>query len=297
MTFESIVEKHYRNNKVKEEIKRYAVGRWVGLYCTERGSGRPYLIRYHWRGGKPLKISEPEEIDKLLKRFRKLRPRTFYATSNVYGRLNAKEDVMDLNNVIACTPTWDIDNELESWEATIEVAKEILSFLKSMGVEESTYVKWSGRGCHVHLHEESISRELRVKHNPLDLAYTIVEYVNVKLEKRYVDVAEKNSAYKLRVENNIDPQRLFTCPLSLHKSLNKVCVCVDKDDLDEFNPEWTEIDRYKHFEGWNEYISGEADKLALRAFETIGPCTTHQRFRRRRHPPLDRQISDWLKKT
>ena len=297
LSLESIIEKHYSNMKVKEEILRYSKGRWVALHCIEKDEkGKPYFFRYLGRNRKPLKIIDLEEIDSLLKRFRRFKPRTFYATSNIYGKLDVREDVMDLNNIVACTPTWDIDNDVEEWEATVEVAKEILRFLKSNGIEESTYVKWSGRGCHIHLHEESISREVRAKHNPMDLAYAIVEYVNLKLRDRYFEIAEKSSSHKLRVENNIDPQRLFTCPLSLHKSLNRVCICISEEELDEFNPEWTEVGRYRHFDGWGRYVPGEADDLALRAFNTVGPCTSHPRFRRRRHPPLDRQINKWFKK-
>jgi len=99
----------------------------------------------------------------------------------------------------------------------------------------------------------------------------------------------------LRVDNEIDPQRLFTCPLSLHKELNKVCVCTDSNDLDNFMPEWADLDGYRHFDGWNEHVVGEADELAWKAYETIGPCPSMPRLRRRRHPPLDEQITRWLR--
>ncbi|RLI26483.1 hypothetical protein DRO58_05540 [Candidatus Bathyarchaeota archaeon] len=204
--------------------------------------------------------------------------------------------MMNLGNIIACTPVWDIDNDPKDWENTIKIAGEIVRFLELNGVEESVYVKWSGRGCHVHLHEEAVSRSIREKIHPIDLAYALVEYVNIKLTRRYFEIAEK-SPYTPRVENNIDPQRLYTCPLSLHKTLDKVCVCIRKDDLGSFDPSWADVDRYRHFRGWGSHVPGEADNLALKAFQAIGPCPSRMRFRRRKHPPLDRQIDKWLKKT
>ncbi|PDM26519.1 hypothetical protein CP083_03465 [Candidatus Bathyarchaeota archaeon B24-2] len=297
MKEDDIAERHYSQMEVKREILQYTRGRWVAVHCSEKSEdGKPYLIRYTMRGERPLKISRLTEIDGILKRFRRLKPRTFYATSNVYRKLAIKEDVMDLNNVMACTPVWDIDNELEGWESTIEVAKEIVRFLELNGIEESVYVKWSGRGCHVHLHEEAVSRRLREKIHPIDIAYAVVEYVNVKLARKYFEIAEKSS-YSLRVENNIDPQRLYTCPLSLHKTLDRVCVCVRKEDLDSFDPSWTDVNKYRHFQEWNLYVPGEADGLALKAFQAVGPCPSRLRFRRRKHPPLDKQILRWLKKT
>lgn len=296
MSKDKTSERHYSKMEVKKEILRYARGRWVALHCLEKSEeGKPYLIRYTRRGGKPLKISRLIEIDEILKRFRRLKPRTFYATLNVYERLTIKEDVMDLDNIMACTPVWDIDNELEDWENTIKIAKEIICFLELNEVEESVYVKWSGKGCHVHLHEEAMSRRLRKKIHPIDLAYAVVEYVNVKLAGRYFEIAEKSS-YSPRVENNIDPQRLYTCPLSLHKTLDKVCICIRKEDLDSFNPSWADVNRYRHFQGWNSYTPGEADSLALKALQAIGSCPSRLKFRRRKHPPLDRQILKWLKK-
>jgi len=297
MSEEKIIEKHYSRMEVKKEILRYSRGRWVAVYCSQKsGERKTYLIRYSGRERTPLKISRLGEIEGLLKRFRRINPRTFYATSNVYWRLTIREDVMNLDNIVACTPVWDVDNNLEDWENTIKIAQEIVRFLELNGIEESVYVKWSGRGCHVHLHEEAISRRLREKVHPIDLAYAVVEYVNAKLARRFFEIAEK-SPYSPRVENNIDPQRLYTCPLSLHKTLDRVCVCIRKEELDSFDPSWTDVNGYKHFRGWNSYAPGEADSLALKAFQAMGPCPSRLKFRRRKHPPLDVQIMKWLKKT
>jgi len=291
------VAKHYENPRVKDEIVSFAKGRWVGLHCTERDrGGRPHLLRYLGRTRLPLKIEEPNDVAKLLKIFKKFGPRTFYATANVYKSLKITEDVMDLSNISACTPTWDIDNTLEKWQATLEVVKEIIAFLEQNGVERSSFIKWSGKGCHMHIHGEAVSEELRRRVNPLDLAYAVVEYVNAKLREKYTEILIRHGAEGLRVDNEMDPQRLFTCPLSLHKELEKVCVCINKTDLDNFTPEWAAMKDFRHYDDWKEYTVGEADELAMRAYEMMGPSPSLPRFRRRRHPPLDEQITHWIKR-
>jgi len=289
---------HYQRLDVKEEIARFAKGRWVGLHCLEREpSGRLRLVRYLGRARRPLKINSAEDVEKLLRIFSKFKPRTFYATANRYKSLLIKEDVVDLGNISSCMPTWDIDNAIEDWPATIEAAREIITFLEANGIEHSLFIKWSGKGCHVHLHGEAISEGLRRKVNPLDMAFAIVEYVNAKLARKYAEILTHHSQRRLRVDNEIDPQRLFTCPLSLHRELNRVCICIDKNQLDCFDLEWTTPETYKHFKNWGEYLPGEADELAIKAYKTIGPNPSMPRPRRRRQPPLDEQITKWLKKT
>lgn len=291
------VAKHYENPRVKDEIVSFAKGRWVGLHCAERDrSGRPHLLRYLGRTRLPLKIEEPSDVPKLLNIFKKFGPRTFYATANVYRSLRITEDVMDLSNIFVCTPTWDIDNALEKWQATLEVVREIMAFLEQNGVERSSFIKWSGKGCHVHVHGEAVSEELRRRVNPLDLAYAVVEYVNAKLREKYTEILLRHSAEGLRVDNEMDSQRLFTCPLSLHKELDKVCVCINREDLENFTLEWANMEDFRHYEGWKEYAVGEADQLAMRAYETMGPSPSLPRFRRRKHPPLDEQITHWIKR-
>ncbi|MGQ9515571.1 MAG: hypothetical protein ACUVTL_11110 [Thermoproteota archaeon] len=291
------VAKHYSNKRVKEEIARFAIGRWVGLHCSKKDErGRGLLVRYLRESRIPLSIENLEDVEKLLQMFNDYGPRTFYATANIYRSLRALEDIIDMSNILMCTPTWDIDNELKDWEATIATAREIVSFLESCGIRKSVFVKWSGKGAHVHIHQEAISREALARNNPLDIAYAIVEYVNQKLNQRFNDLIVEMKAEKLHVDNEMDPQRMFSCPLSLHREASSVCVCIEPNELDDFTPEWSSIDGYRHYDGWNKHIVGEADDLALKAFETVGGSPSTPKLKRRKHPPLDKQIMEWIEK-
>lgn len=275
---------HYLDPAVRVEIAKFSAGRWAAVF------GRGKLVRYE--RGRPLTIRSEGDVARFA---RKLSARTFYATANVYAKLELKEDVAVEGNIVACAPTWDIDNRLEKWRATVAVAAAIVEFLREQGIEKSVFVKWSGEGCHVHVHELSISEELRKRRNPLDLAYAVVEYVNAKLEHRFLEIAEKYGAVELKVENKLDIQRLFTCPLSLHRELDRVCVCVKPDELTEFDISWTEPDSFVHYGSWDRYEEGEADELCERALEVVGPRPPTKR-RRRKHPPLDEQIRKWLER-
>ncbi|MEM2885340.1 MAG: hypothetical protein QXF24_04545, partial [Thermoproteota archaeon] len=161
---------------------------------------------------------------------------------------------------------------------------------------KSAFVKWSGRGAHVHVHQDAISREALRGSSPLDVAYAVVEYVNRKLRQKFEELLAQSKAVDLRVENEMDPQRMFSCPLSLHREVNSVCVCIKPNELDDFSPEWSSIDGYKHDFGWIEHAVGEADGLAIKAIETVGGCPSTMKFRRRKHPPLDEQIMGWIER-
>lgn len=291
-----VIKKHYSRLEVQKEISKFAISRWVGIHCEKIDEkGRNILIRYN-KKKEPLKISNPEKILKIISDFEKYRPRTFYASINVYKKLNLIEDTLNRDNIIACTPTWDIDNDLSKWPATIAIIEEIISFLSNHKIEKSIYIKWSGNGCHIHLHEESISLNLRKKINPLDLAYSIVEYVNNKLYEKFLKIKNNFKAENLIIENKIDPQRLYTCPLSIHRKQYLTCVCIDKNDLHNFTPEWVKINDFKHFYNWNNFLPNEADEFALKAYENIGPYPYYPKIRRRKTIPLDKQIMKWLKK-
>lgn len=272
MTYTDLARRHYSSDLVREEIAEFTKKRWVAIQCTKTlSTGRPVFLRYMARPRRPIQVVGAQGVEKLLNRFGGLRPRTFYATANVYRHLESAEAPADLENVVACTPTWDIDNEAEKWEATVEAAKEIACFLEAQGVTKSLFVKWSGRGCHVHLHEASISPQLAAKLHPLNIAYAIVEHANRSLKGKFKEITTSHRAHSLLVENEMDPQRLFTCPLSLHKTLDRVCVCMRLADLDSFAPEWTSPSSYRHFKGWSRHIVGEADELARKAHKAVGP--------------------------
>ncbi|MBO3803671.1 MAG: hypothetical protein JTT11_07385, partial [Candidatus Brockarchaeota archaeon] len=177
---------------MKAEIARFSRGRWVGVHCSSRArDGRPILLRYD--RGRPITISQENQVEQLLKRFGRLGPRTIYATANAYRKLSGKSDVSSPENIVACMPTWDVDNELDRWRATLEVAGEIRAFLEGRGIE-SVFVKWSGRGVHVHVHQEALSREFREKVHPLDAAYAIVEFTNSKLKGKFDEIRSRTGS-------------------------------------------------------------------------------------------------------
>jgi len=296
--YEKIVVRHYNKGEVQEEIVKFSRSRWVALHCEFLNpQGYQVLLRYQRAPGKvkvPLTIAEPKEVPKFVERFERLKPRAFYASANVYKELTRPEHVKSLENIAYCMPTWDIDNTPEKWAATIAVAKEIVDFLNREGVSESVFLKWSGKGVHVHIHERALSQDLLKKVNPLDAAYAVVEYVNRKLNRKYVEIAERHQARELNVENEMDLQRVFTCPLSLHRSLNRVAVCFSAFTINDFIPQWTDIEHYRHWKGWDQFEIGEADKLAEKAYRTVGayPLKTQTKTSER----TGDFITKWLKK-
>ena len=276
---------HYSRDEVKREIWEFSRSRWVALHVKEGGA----LIRY--QGQKPLTISTPDDVVELVRRYS---ARTIYCTANLYQRLEVREDVYDATNVWACTPTWDIDNRVEDWRATLAAVEAISSFLEKLGVARSVYAKWSGEGCHLHIHHLAVSSEVRRKYGALDVAYAIVEYVLGKLRAELEEIAAKHDALELRVDNEMDPQRLFTAPLSLHRKLNAACVCFDPDEASSFDLSWTSPSRFRHRSLWNRFVEGEADELAEKAIEVVGPYPWRKRRAHRKHPPLDKQIMRWI---
>ncbi|MDK2465109.1 MAG: hypothetical protein QI223_10105, partial [Candidatus Korarchaeota archaeon] len=211
---------HYSREDVSGEIADYARSRWVAVEGGARG-GRRTFFRY--RGDEPLAIGSPDDVPAVIRRFAFARPRAIYATANLYSRLASRFDVDKPENVSATTAVWDIDNEIEGWKQTLEAARLIVEELERAGVVKSVYLKWSGRGCHVHLHEEAFSPELRSEHHPLDLAYAVVEYVIRRIENRVAELARdspQGGRRALAVENDMDMKRVFTVPLSLHRELD-----------------------------------------------------------------------------
>jgi len=270
LDYEKIVVHHYNREEVQEEIAKFSRSRWVALHCQHLNpQGYQVLLRYQRASGKakvPLTVTESKDVPRFVERFKRLKPRTFYASINVYKQLKRAEHVKSLNNITSCMPTWDIDNAPEKWEATIAVAKEIVNFLNQEGVSESVFLKWSGKGIHVHIHEKAFSEVQQKKVNPLDTAYAVVEYVNRKLGRRYGEIAERYQAQELSVENEMDLQRVFTCPLSLHRSLNRVAVCFSTSAINNFVPQWTDLEHYRHWKGWDRFEAGEADRLAEKSY-------------------------------
>jgi len=276
--YEQTVLAHYNQREVQEEIARFSQDRWVALHCeTLNQQGYPVWVRYQKDTGvgkAPLTIKKAEDVPVLLERYKRLKPRTFYASICVYRELTRQDHVKDLGNIVSCSPIWDIDNTPEKWEATIEVAKEIVKRLREEGVSRSVFLKWSGNGAHVHVHDRAFSSNLLREISPLNVSYAVVEYINLALKPKFADVAVRHGAQKLTVENETDIQRVFTCPLSLHRSLNCVAVCISPAHIDEFTPDWTKINSFRHWTGWDEFEDGEGDALAEKAYRRVGGYKT-----------------------
>jgi len=259
--------RYYSKPIVRREIVEYSKNRWIALHTS---SG--LFLRYWSRIGPPLRISSEQDIDKLLQRFRGLEPRTFYASVNVYLKVIGREDVENPNNIKYTTPVWDIDGSLECWDKIIDITRIIVERIEREGISKSVYLKWSGRGVHVQVHEKSFSEDVLSKYNPLDIAYSVVEYVIKKSSREILEIMKnvKSKGRQLKVENQIDLKRVFTVPLSLHKSLDYAVVCFKPNEIDNFTPEWANPSILRHNTSWRDYIEGEADVLALKAMEEVG---------------------------
>lgn len=254
---------HYLRDDVAGEIAEFAKGRWLAL--EGQGEGGRVFVRW-WRG-KPLTVSSPAEFKALVESFSGARIRSVYATVCLYGRAASKEDVENPGNIVAATPSWDIDASLSEWEAAVKAAKLVVGFLEERGVRESVYLKWSGEGVHVHVHEGALSQEVLKLADPLAAARALVEYAIRKLEGELKALAGKWPT--LKVENLMDPKRVFTVPLSVHRRVDKVAVCFKPESIDSFEPSWADLGGFKHDPRWRECKEGEADKLTLEALKAL----------------------------
>jgi hypothetical protein len=287
--YENVTE-YYRNHKVRNEIATFCKQRWVAIHCEKKSpQGLPYLVRYKgWRERKvPLTIQGEADVTKLLGMLRKLSPRTFYGTVNEFIKLEKPDDMDDQDNIARCTPIWDIDNQIDDWRTTIEVARLIVEFLEENGVKKSVFVKWSGNGAHVHLNPSAFSEELIARIGPINVAFATVQFVIISLKPQFRKLVESTGSKELGVENKIDPKRIFTAPLSLHRNLFRTCICLSPQELDDFDIAWTNPQSFKHNENWKKSAVGEADNLAEIAYAKIGPCPYTGRLQQRKLPRVD----------
>jgi hypothetical protein len=109
-------------------------------------------------------------------------------------------------------------------------------------------------------------------HNPLDVAYAVVEYVCRLIKQDLVKGSSKLGEQELapKVENKVDLKRVFTAPLSLHRELDLCAVCLKPDQLGDFDIEWAKPNVLKHNEAWREHVEGEGDQLAEKALREVG---------------------------
>ena len=259
MEYGEVIE-YYRRGLVRREVLDYCRRRWVAV-------AGPVAFARYWPSGAPLKLEEERDIDRLFRELARVRPRTIYASVNSYRALRRVEDVEKPDNIAYSTPVWDIDGSLEGWRDVVEVARVIVDFLESEGVSKSVYIKWSGEGMHVHIHERAFSENVRSRANPLDVAFSVVEYVLRAVKPKLRSLGLRSA---VKVENVIDLKRVFTAPLSLHRRVNLACVCIKPEDLDSFEPSWADPRDPRHDERWREFEEGEADALALKALKSVG---------------------------
>jgi len=261
--------RYYSKPIVTEEIAKFCKSRWVALHTQHKTQ---QFIRYFNKEKKPLKINKPEDIRYLLFRFQGFKPRTFYGSVNLYRNLANQLELDNPENIFRSTPTWDIDGSLEHWRGITRIARIILDELDKHGVSKSVYLKWSGRGIHIHIHEGAFSEDVLSKHHPLDLAYAVVDYILRKVEEKVREVIKSTPPgdRPLKVENEMDLKRVFTTPLSLHKQLDMAAVCLKPDDLENFDLSWADPSNFRHNTDWDKYIDGETDDLALRAISEVG---------------------------
>ncbi|MEM2179591.1 MAG: hypothetical protein QXP32_02110, partial [Nitrososphaeria archaeon] len=247
------IKEHYSREEVVKEIVKYCSGRWCAFLIATEGEGSK-IVRYDKGVFKPITLDNVEKF----KNYMEIFPiRTVYGTIHFYRKIREIDDVKDLTNIIASEPVWDIDNKVFEWKKTVQAAKIIHEFLESKGVSKSVYIKWSGKGIHVHLNKNSISEEVYKKIHPLDAAYAVVEYVKRKVGEKIFAL----NSDSLRVENKIDPQRLFTAPLTFHKNLNFVTVCINPGKLHEFTIEHANPQKYIHYYNGDIFVKGKSDQL------------------------------------
>lgn len=286
--------RYYKDSKVKREIYEYSLNRWV---ASETASGkRRIFIRYWWKNGPPLSFNSLSSFDKFLYRFKKLSPRTFYASINIYRTLSIREDTTNLDNILFSSPVWDIDGDISHYEYVIKAAKIIIEELQKYGVNESIYLVWSGRGAHIHINEKAFSSSLLKNHHPLDVSYAVVEYIIRNSRRKIRDLFDKvkESEREFKVENKIDIQRVFTSPLSLHRTLNLSAVCFKPDELDDFDISWADPNNFKHNPNWRFFIVGEADALGKEAIKRVGGYLSRMKVEKRQESSI---IKTFITKT
>ncbi len=285
MEWERILE-HYSRKDVRHEIAEYCANRWVALHCEEFDKkGKKIILRYdNYR--RPLRIFSEDDVQRLLSENARYRPRAIYASAHVYRSLRSREDIVDRENIITSSPTLDIDSKDGDWRGVVEKAMQVIKLLEKYGIVNSVFFKWSGRGAHVHIHQNAFSEEIRRRIDPIDISYSVTKYIASMLEPGGGAV----------VEAIIDIQRVFTVPLSFHRDVDRVAVCVLPENLSEFSIDWTLPESFQHFpNAWRRFSLGEGDELAEKAFMKIGPYVTG-RPRKRKHRPLDEEILDMMKR-
>ncbi len=268
------VGKYYSDPSRLMEITEYLKGRWVGL----EGENRKWV---RWEDNRPLIISKPEDVLRLLRKYHFIRPRSIYGTIEVFKTLEEKADIMEkyLENVISVTPFIDIDlideeNLEKRYVYIVKTAKIIADYVKENSIEKCVYLAWSGAGIHVRFNEKCIDEPLKEYH-PLDVGFSLIEYVLDVLKPRLID-AIRESGGIVKIENLVSMKRVFTAPLSLHRRLDRAVIFFKPRDLEVFRLEWSDPSSPRHDpDSWRIYEKGGLDELAYKAIRHVGIVRKH----------------------
>jgi len=239
---------HYDLDIVKKELFDYCKDRWIAL------QGKSFIR--HDAKGEPLYFKNIDDVSKYIKIYN---ARTIYATAAVYSNIKYLR-------ISRYTPFFDIDTKIDKWELAVEAAKIIVDALEKEGVKESVYIIWSGEGMHVRINENALPKNI----DPLLASKVIVNYILKKTNTELEKLVNKSQG-DLKVENLIDDKRLFTAPLSLHRNLEYVAICLSTKDLNNFSLEWARPENFKHNISWRNYVENEIEtlcKIAIKEFDT-----------------------------
>jgi len=231
-----------------------------------------------WLGDKPLTVSTYSDLTELFNRFWIITPRSVYGSIEVYARLEKRSDVVEgyWSNVIFATPFIDIDIVDES--RVNSVYKYVVGVVEALyqivcvehGVCESVYVLWTGAGAHFRFNEKGFSRDIYGEHHPVKVAYAVSEYT-IRSAKTAVEKIIQESGNAVKVENIIAPKRVFTAPLSLHRSLDYVAVAFKPEATGEFTLDWCDPQKPRHDpSAWRRFKQSELDDYAREALKKLG---------------------------
>jgi DNA primase catalytic subunit len=230
---------HYAREEVKEEIASFLSKRWAAV--EGRIGEEKVFARY--LDNQPLWIKRPEDVEEALKRFPWAR--SFYGSIAVYSD-------KPLGTLEGITLFWDLDCE-DDIEPCLKGAQIISSFLEKRGIKP--WIKFSGRGFHVHVNEKCYN--WRKEEDPFTVALHVERFVVSQLEGKLRDL----ELLGMKVETLIDPARVTTSPLSLHRELDRVAIAMKPEALGEFQVSWSEPKSYKHDpEAWRE-CQGSLEEL------------------------------------
>ncbi len=177
----------------------------------------------------------------------------FYASPTIYVE----------GKVVAATPVWVIellDNDV--WRLGLDAAWLITRFLDRHGVRESLYLVYHSRFFEVRLHEAS----LKGVEDPVESAYKIVELVLRELKVKLQRLVFVSGA-KIRIYNGLDGYKLIA-PKSLYDT-SRASSYFKPNDIELFDPSWTNIEEYRYNPEWKRYVEGEAAELAAKAQDKV----------------------------